>query len=244
MKTRIAALASTSALAVLALLTVTSSAQTGAAAPAGSVTGQIKFNGTPPRPQRIRMTADPLCMPGEKGDTFETLLVSPTGGIQNVFVYVKDGLGSKTFPPPQTPAHLDQKGCRYVPHVLGVQVGQPILISNSDPAVHNVDAAAKTNKEFNLIQPKGSKPSTKTFDKPEVMVPIRCDVHSWMTAWVGVVPHPFFTVSAADGTFTIKGLPPGTYTIEAWHETLGTQTAKVIVPANKGATTTFTFSKK
>jgi hypothetical protein len=188
---------------------------------------------------------DVLCMPvGEKGDLSDTLLVSNEGGLENVFVYVKDGLGSKTFPVPQTPARLDQKGCRYVPHVFGMQAGQPMLISNSDPAVHNVDVLPRMNREINLIQPKGAKPSTKTFDKPEVMIPIRCDVHPWMTSWVGVLTHPFFTVSAADGTFAIKGLPPGTYTIEAWHEMLGTQTQKITIAANKGATAAFTFSKK
>jgi hypothetical protein len=244
MMIRDAAIVSMSALGVLAMLTVTSSAQRARPAPpAGTLTGHIAFAGTPPRPQRIRMTSDPICKPGEKGDISETLLVSKEGGIENVFVYVKGGLGAKTFPIPQTPVHLDQKGCRYVPHVFGVQAGQPILLSNSDPGAHNINARPTINKPFNLIETKGVKPQTKTFSQPEVMIPIRCDVHPWMSAWVGVLTHPFFAVSGADGTFSIKGLPPGTYTIEAWHETLGTQTQKVTIAANKGATAAFTFTK-
>ena len=215
----------------------------GAQAAAGSsVTGTIKFEGTAPRPQRVRMTSDPLCVPDAKGATSETLIVAKDGGIQNVFVYVKDGLGGKTFPPPKTPITVDQKGCRYIPHVFGVQAGQPLIIKNSDPAVHNVNATAKVNREFNLIQPKGAKPSTRTFDKPEIMVPFRCDVHPWMASWGGVVSHPFFAVSSENGTFEIKGLPAGTYTIEAWHEQLGTQTQKVTVTA-KGASASFTYKK-
>jgi hypothetical protein len=229
-------------IACAALMDMPAGAQT--AAPAGgSVTGTIKFQGTPPRPQRVRMTSDPLCVPDAKGATSETLMVAKDGGIQNVFVYVKDGLGGRTFPPPKTPVTIDQKGCRYIPHVFGVQAGQPVIIKNSDPAVHNVNATAKVNREFNLIQPKGAKPSTRTFDKPEIMVPLRCDVHPWMASWGGVVSHPFFAVSAENGTFEIKGLPAGTYTIEAWHEQLGTQTQKVTVAANKGASASFTYKK-
>ncbi len=186
------------------------------------------------------MESDPLCVPLGKGATSEILLVAQ-GGVQNVFVYVKDGLGNQKFPAPTTPVVLDQKGCRYTPHVFGVQVGQPVSISNSDPAVHNVNATAKANSGFNLIQPKGTPARTRTFDKAEVMIPFKCDVHPWMGAWAGVVAHPFFAVTSADGSFEIKGLPAGTYTLEAWHEQLGTQTQKIVVDARKGAAVTFTF---
>lgn len=241
---RLSVLACVSVVGALTLVATTAAPRGQAAAvPGGTITGQIMFSGTPPRPQRIRMTSDPLCMPGDKGDLSEALVVGKDNGIQNVFVYVKDGLGAKTYPAPQTTVRLDQRGCRYVPHVFGLQVGQPLLISNDDPAVHNVHSTPKLNPEINMIQPKGTKPITKTFAKPEVMIPIRCDTHPWMTSWVGVVAHPFFAVSAADGRFTIKGLPPGTYTIEAWTETLGTQTQKVTVAATKGAAATFTFKK-
>jgi cytochrome c oxidase subunit 2 len=216
-------------------------AQTAALRP-GTVTGQVRFEGTPPTPRPIRMEKDdPLCMP-EKGTVSETLLVAPDGGVRYAFVYVKEGLAGKTFPAPTAPVPLDQKGCVYTPHVFGVQAGQPVFITNSDPVVHNVNATASANTPFNLIQPRGVPGRTRTFDKPEIMVPIRCDVHPWMGAWVGVVSHPFFAVSGPDGRFTIEGLPSGTYTLEVWHEELGTATQKVVLDA-KGATATFSFNQ-
>jgi hypothetical protein len=210
----------------------------------GALTGQVRFEGAAPKPRPVRMEADPLCVPVGRGVVFETLQVDGKGGLKDAFVYVKDGLRGRTFPAPKTPVQLDQKGCRYDPHVFGVQVGQPVLISNSDPAVHNVNAQSKVNPRFNLIQPKGTPRSTRTFSKPEIMVPIRCDVHPWMGSWIGVLEHPFFSVSRADGAFEIKGLPPGSYTIEAWHEELGIQTQKVTVDGKKPATATFTFKGK
>jgi plastocyanin len=204
-----------------------------------TVSGQIKFEGTPPKVQLVRMSSDPLCM--TEGATSEVLIVSPDNGLQNVFVYVKDGLGDRTFTPPQTPVVLDQKGCRYLPHVFGVQVGQPMHILNSDPTLHNVHAIPKANAEFNFGQQAGVPKAAKTFDKPEIMVRFRCDVHGWMIAYAGVVPHPFFAVSRPDGGFEIKGLPAGTYTIEAWHERLGTQTQQITVDGKTGAALDFAF---
>jgi plastocyanin len=161
--------------------------------------------------------------------------------LQNVFVYVKDGLGTRTYATPTTPVALDQKGCRYVPHVVGVQVGQPVLIANSDATLHNVNSAPKNNRGFNFGQVPSTPAVTRTFDKPEIGVPFRCDVHSWMNAYAGVVPHPFFAVTDANGAFEIKGLPPGTYEIEAWHEQLGTQTQSVTVDGKTPAQVTASF---
>ena len=138
---------------------------------------------------------------------------------------------------------LDQDGCRYHPHVLGIQAGQTLAIKNSDGILHNIKAKAKANRPFNISQPTVMT-STKTFDKPEVMVALECNVHGWMHAWLGVLPHPFFGVSGADGSFTLKGLPPGTYTIEAWHEKYGTQTATVTVAGSETKTTDFSFAAK
>jgi hypothetical protein len=204
-----------------------------------TVSGTIKFEGTPRPPRPVRMDSDPKCV--SNGATSETLLVGPDGGLQNVFVYVKDGLGNQTFPAPKTPVLLDQDGCRYTPHVFGVQVGQPVHVTNSDPTLHNVHAIAKTNTELNFGQMPGVPRASLTFDKPEVMVPFRCDVHGWMNAYAGVVNHPFFAVSNADGTFEIKGLPKGTYTIEAWHEQLGVLTQQITVDGATGATAGFAF---
>ena len=186
------------------------------------------------------MESDPLCKPDGEATT-ERLLVGPNQGLQNVFVYVKDGLGARTYATPTTPVMLDQKGCRYIPHVFGVQVGQTIQVSNSDPALHNVHAIPKANREFNLSQPPKVPPAPRVFTTPEIGVPFRCDVHGWMTAFANVVAHPFFAVTREDGSFEIKGLPPGSYTIEAWHEELGTQTLPVVVDGNTPANVTMTF---
>lgn len=226
----------------------------GGAAPAGSarttptdtadgpgvITGRMRFQGPTPRPRPLRTDSDPLCKV-EPGATAEGLLVGPDNGLQNVFVYVKDGLGARTYAVPKTPVVLDQKGCRYIPHVFGVQVGQTLQIINSDAALHNVNASPKDNRAFNFGQPAGVPPATRVFDKPEIGVPFRCDVHPWMNAYAGIVSHPFFAISGADGGFEIKGLPAGTYTVEAWHEQLGTQTQTLTVDAENPAKVTFDF---
>jgi len=208
-------------------------------ATAGTVTGQISFGGTPPRPAPIRMGSDPYCDKQGTAVT-ETVVGGAEGGLRNVFVYVKEGLGDLRFPVPAAPVVLDQKGCRYVPRVFGVQVGQPIEIVNSDPTLHNVHAVAETNREFNMGQPAPGK-YTHTFSTMEVMVPFKCDVHRWMNAYAGVLDHPFYAVTADDGRFELKGLPPGTYTIEAWHETLGVQTQTVTIGEKETKDIPFSF---
>jgi plastocyanin len=207
----------------------------------GSVTGRVVFDGPPPERQVVRMTSDPLCMPQGGAALSETLLVGANGGLQNVFLHVKDAFGGQVFKAPTTPVVLDQLGCRYTPHVFGVQVGQPVRIVNSDPTLHNVHGIAKVNAEFNFGQLPKVPPTDRTFDKPEVMVPLRCDVHGWMASYAGVVPHPFFAVSGEDGAFAITGLPAGTYTVEAWHERLGVQTASVTSDGKTPVDLTFTF---
>jgi plastocyanin len=207
---------------------------------ASTISGKVKLEGTPPQARVIRMSSDPLCMP-EGPSLSEVVLVGPESGLQNVFVYVKDGLGNRTFTAPQTPVVLDQRGCKYMPHVFGAQVGQPIRIVNSDATLHNVHAVPKDNTEFNFGQPIKGMQTTRTFDKPEVMVPFKCDVHGWMAAYGGVVPHPFFAVTKADGGFEIKGLPAGTFTIETWHEQLGLQTQTVTVDGTAAGTADFNY---
>jgi hypothetical protein len=143
---------------------------------------------------------------------------------------------------PPAPAVLDQKGCFYTPRVLGVRVGQPIALSNSDPTFHNVHALPRTNREFNTGLSPGIAPTRRTFTAPEVMVRFKCDVHGWMAAHVGVLPHPFFAVTGADGAFALQGLPPGTYTIEAWHERFGAKTDQVAVADRQAQTASFAFT--
>jgi plastocyanin len=210
----------------------------------GVITGRVTFDGTVPTPRMIRTASDPLCMPEGGAVRSEVLVVGPANALQNVFVYVKDGLGNRTFPAPQAPVVLDQQGCRYTPHVFGVQVGQPVEIVNSDPTLHNVHAIARVNDEFNFAQPIKNMRSTRTFDEPEIMVPFRCDVHGWMAAYAGVLPHPYYAVSREDGRFEIRGLPEGTYTIEAWHEQLGTNTHTVTSDGQNRVTADFTFASR
>jgi plastocyanin len=202
-------------------------------ATAGNVTGRITFAGTAPKPTVMRMDSDPNCVQPGVTITDELVVVGDGGALKNVFVYVKDGLGDLRFPVPATPILLDQKGCHYVPHVFGAQVGQAVEVLNSDPTLHNIHALPTANQEFNTGQPLPGMKHIHRFSTKEVMVPFKCDVHPWMRAYVGVLDHPYFAVSAADGTFSLKGLPPGTYTVEAWHETLGTATQTVTIGASE-----------
>ena len=211
------------------------------AATAGNIAGKIVFEGAAPKPGVVRMDSDPNCVQPGVTSTDETVLVGSDGALQNVFVYVKDGLGNLRFPVPAQPIVLDQKGCHYVPHVLGVQVGQNVEILNSDNTLHNVHAVAKANQEFNMGQPLPGIKHTHQFSTREVMVPFKCDVHPWMQAWVGVLDHPYFAVTGADGSFSLQGLPPGTYTIEAWHESLGTQTQTVTIGEKESKDVQFSF---
>lgn len=216
--------------------------QTAAAAPAdaATITGLVKLEGTPPAMPPIPMGADPSCTAAHPTPvTAEDVIVGPDGSLANVFVYVKDYNGPA--PAPSGPALLDQEGCQYKPHVSGVQVGQTLNIKNSDPTLHNVHATPTINKEFNIGQPVQGMVTEKVFDKPEVMVRFKCDVHGWMNSYVGVLPHPYFGTSSTAGAFTIANLPPGTYTIEAWHEKFGTQQQQVTVAAKESKPITFTF---
>jgi plastocyanin len=213
------------------------------AATAGNVTGSVVIDGVAPKNLPIKMNADPTCLKEATGTQLqETYIVGADGkSLGNVFVYVKDGLGNYVFDAPTGVAHIDQKGCRYHPHVFGVRVGQQIEISNSDPTLHNIHAMPKDNPEFNQAQPMINMKMTKTFDKKEIMVPFKCEVHGWMNSYVGVLDHPYFTVTTDSGKFELKGLPAGTYTIEAWHEKLGTQTQSVTLAEKDTKDISFTF---
>jgi hypothetical protein len=209
-------------------------------ATAATITGTVNFEGAAPAPEMIDMSADQVCMANSTPETREKQEVMVKDGkLANVFVYVSKGLDGK-FKPPTEPAVLDQHGCAYHPHVLGVMVGQPLEITNSDETLHNIHPTPQKNKAFNLAQPtKGSKHEV-TFDQEEVMIPVSCDVHGWMRSYVGVLPHPAFATSGTDGKFSFKA-PPGTYTITAWHEKLGKQEQQVTVGASETKDLTFTF---
>ncbi len=207
----------------------------------GNVSGRVTFEGTPPENAVVNLASDPACVTARPdGLKLDTVMVN-NGGLENVFVYVKDGLGNYYFETPTTPVTLDQKGCHYSPHVFGLRTGQPLEILNSDQTLHNVNAMAQVNQAFNMGQAMQGMKSQKTFTKPEVMVRIKCDVHAWMNAYAGVLSHPYFAVTANGGAFELKDLPPGTYTIEAWHEKLGTQTQSVTLGAKETKTVGFAF---
>jgi plastocyanin len=211
-------------------------------ATAGDIKGAVMLDGEAPKNEPIRMNADPVCVKQNSAPQFqETYTVGPDKSLSNVFVYVKDGLGSFTFDPPTGTAQIDQKNCRYHPHVFGMRVGQQLEITNSDPTLHNIHATPKGNQEFNTGQPIQGMKTTHTFANKEVMVPFKCDVHGWMNAYVGVLDHPYFATTGADGKFEIKGLPPGTYTIEAWHEKLGATTQSVTIGAKESKDVNFTL---
>jgi plastocyanin len=211
------------------------------AATAGEITGVVSLEGTAPKNEPIKMNADPVCVKENKDPQFQETYEVADGKLANVFVYVKDGLGNYVYDAPSGTATIDQKACRYHPHVFGVRVGQQIEILNSDPTLHNIHALPKGNAEFNTGQPIQGMKTTHAFTAKEIMVPFKCDVHGWMNAYVGVLDHPYFTVSDKDGKFSIKQLPPGSYTIEAWHEKLGAQEQKVTVGAKETKDVPFTF---
>ena len=208
----------------------------------GTISGTIKFAKKAPPRIEIDMAQDPACSLSADANYSEQYIVKD-GKLQNAFVYVKDGLGNKIYPAPSTPVVLDQKGCRYVPHVIGVMVGQPVEFTNSDPTMHNIHTTGDNpvNPEIDISQPPKGGTTQRTFGKPELMIPVRCNNHPWMNAFINVSPNPFYAVSDENGHFEIRGLPPGTYTVVADHEVLGQQTTQVTVGSKQTATADFTY---
>ena len=214
-------------------------------ATAATLTGTIHFTGKRPQPKAIDMSEDPACVEAHHGKAHdESLVVSSRGGVANAFIYIKTGLEGKTFEVPKTPVTLDQRGCWFRPRVLGIQTNQTLEVINSDPVTHNIHPMAEINREWNHSQGPGDDPLHRHFIKPEVMIKVKCNIHSWMRAFLGVVDNPYFAVSKDDGTFEIKNLPPGTYTVAVWQENLGTQEQQVTVSPHTNAVTNFTFKGK
>ena len=211
---------------------------------AGTISGTIHFSGKMPEPVQIDMAQDPAC--SLSPTNFSEQHVGKNGNLQNVFIYVKDGLGNKLYPAPSTPVVIDQKGCRYTPHVVGTMVGQSVSFTNSDPTMHNIHMLPTVggNQTVDISQPPNGVAESRVFSQPELMIPVRCNNHPWMQAFINVVTNPFYAVSDADGHFEIKGLPPGTYTVVAVHEVLGQQTAAVTVGSKQTAAQDFTFAAK
>ncbi|MBS1812147.1 MAG: hypothetical protein JST84_28545 [Acidobacteria bacterium] len=202
---------------------------------AGEISGKILFSSKKPASKKVDMESDPQCAKlHPNGQTDEVIAVNNNGTLANVFVYIKKGLEDKQFEPPTDSVVIDQKGCWFGPRVLGVQVGQTLKVTNSDPVTHNIHPLAQVNREWNQSQSPGAEAFTRKFTQPEVMIRVKCNIHGWMHAWIGAVAHPYFAVTGNDGSFQLRNVPPGTYTIEVWQEELGKMEQQVtLAPSGK-----------
>ena len=212
----------------------------------GAMSGVVRFSGKAPERIRIDMSQDPVCSLAA-GENLTEQYVVTDGKLANVYVYVKSGPAAvMNLPPSETPVVLDQVGCQYRPHVIAVQAGGSVEFRNSDSTMHNIHTmpTAVGNEVIDVSQgPKGA-PQVRVFPQVEAMLPVRCNNHPWMNAFINVAPTPFFAVTGADGSFTMTGLPAGTYTIGAVHEKMGEQTVQVVVMAGKTGKAEFSFSQK
>src|SRR6266508_1056763 len=216
----------------------------GVALAASTITGTGTFDGKVPNLRPLAMDAEPVCAKKKHSAPVpnEMLVLGSGNTMGNIMVWVSKGLpAGKTWPAPKTPVTLDQNGCVYAPHVMGIMVGQAYRILNSDGILHNIHTLPKITSSFNRAMPATVKEASTAFPKPEPIFHIKCDVHPWMSAYIGVYTHPFFSVTSTDGKYTISGLDPGTYESTAWHEKLGTQTASITVGASDTKTQNFKF---
>lgn len=204
-----------------------------------SVSGTVKLDGAAPKPAKIDMSQDPAC----KGMNTAETIVAENGDLANVFVYVKDGLGDRTFAVPTAAVSIDQQGCKYHPHILGVMAGQNIEIKNDDQTTHNIHPTPQANREWNESQPPTAAPIEKSFAREEIMLPVKCNQHPWMRMYINVVKSPFYAVTGPDGKYEIKGLPPGTYTIAFVQEKLGEQDQQVTLAAKESKSVDQTFKQ-
>jgi plastocyanin len=211
---------------------------------AGAVRGTVKFEGTVPKQVHISMASDPSCAKlHPAGVSAGEIVADSNGGLENVIVFVSDGLGDRTFTPPSQPAVMGQKGCMYEPHVVAMQANQALEVVNHDPTTHNIHPMPANNREWNKAEIPGST-MEETFPRAEVAIPVKCNVHPWMRGYVAVFKHPYFVVTGKDGSFDLSNLPPGTYTIQAWQEKLGTASQTVTVGANETKNLAFVFKSK
>jgi len=211
-------------------------------ATAGTITGRVLFHGDPPVMPVIDMSSNPSCERQHKGPVkAQTVVVNPNATLRNAFVWIKDGLAPAHWSPPADSVRLTQSGCIYEPHVVGIMVDQTLEILNDDPVNHNVHAESQVNPAWNISEPPRAEHSLRKFSSPEVLFPITCSVHPWMRSYIGVSPHPFFAVTGDDGSFALRGVPPGTYTIEVVQEKLGNKEGKVTLAAGAAATLDFTY---
>jgi plastocyanin len=209
---------------------------------AGSVSGSVNLDGPAPTFKAINMSAEPFCSKAHTSAVMpEDVVTGDKGALANVVVYVKDDMSKYSFDTPKSPVTLNQQGCMYSPHVVALMAGQTIEVKNDDQTTHNIHPTPKDNREWNQSQPPGAAPLDETFARGEVAIPVKCNVHPWMKGYIAVFKHPFFAVTTKDGKFELKGLPPGTYTIEAWQEKLGVVDQQVTIGPKDSKTVSFTF---
>ncbi len=212
------------------------------ASTAGTVTGTIKLDGAPPKMKPINMAAEPKCAAVHTSPAMtEDVVPGDAGTLQNVVVYLKGDFSQYTFDAATSPAEINQQGCQYHPHVLALQTSQPLQVVNSDPTTHNIHPVPKNNREWNESQPPGAAPISQSFAHEEVSIPVKCNVHPWMKAYIAVLGSPYFQVTGKDGSFEIKNVPPGTYTVSAWHEEYGTSEQPVTIGPKESKAVTITF---
>ncbi len=212
----------------------------------GGITGKVYFRGKAPELRPISMDKDPVCASRQSGETLpEDGRVNSNGTLPNAFVYISSGSGNLSTPTPKNSVTLTQEDCIYKPHVLGIQVGQPLQVVTVDPTAHNIHlSATKGNRDWNVTQQPGTTSVNTKFTKPAIMVPVHCNIHPWMEAFIGVVTNPYFAVTGGDGSFAIKNVPPGDYTLSVWTATFGTQEHAVTVRAGESSTADFNFNNQ
>jgi len=214
-----------------------------AAPGAGTVTGKVTYTGTPAKPKPIDMSKEPTCAKQHTTpEMTESVVTGPGNTLEYVVVYISAG-GSSESTPPSTPATFDQKGCHYTPHVLAFRVNQELKVTNSDQTSHNIHPLAKINREWNKSQPPGTPPITEKYEKPE-FISVKCNIHPWMHGWFAVLKTNHYSISGDNGGFTLPNLPPGKYTVTAWHEDYGTKTQDIAISGNETKTVDFTFTAK
>ncbi|HKW87142.1 MAG TPA: carboxypeptidase regulatory-like domain-containing protein [Candidatus Acidoferrales bacterium] len=211
----------------------------------GGISGKILFRGDKPKLLPLDMRHDPVCAAEHEGTVYaQDGAVNDNGTLPNAFVYIKSGTGRLPEAPPRNSVDLTQQGCMYEPHVLGIMVGQPLQVQTLDPTTHNIHVVGDANRDWNVTQQPGSPSVIRRFARSEVMIPVHCNEHPWMQAYIGVVSNPFYAVTGSDGSYTLKGMPPGEYTVAVWTATFGTQEQKVTVREGEAANLDFTFSGK
>jgi plastocyanin len=213
-------------------------------ATAAAITGKVSLKGKKPAMPVIKMDEEAACVRLHKGPVrLEEVVAGADGSLANVFVYIKAGLEGKTFEPVKEPVQVDQRGCTFRPHVLGIRAGQTLMVVNSDPVSHNIHPMPKDNREWNQGQAPQAPNLEREFARTEIMIPVKCNVHSWMKSYIGVVDHPYFAVTGEQGAFELTNLPPGEYTVAAWHEKYGTSEKKVTLAASAAQSVEFTFGE-